>query len=273
MLHSLLVNQKGERVWIDYLHGDDTSARGRRRLAGMVGELGGEIAYRPVPDQAVAGLPIKGFTRKATWYRILLDKLLPDAERVIWLDSDLLVMDSLVGLWRTPLDGKLLGAVTNVPPGPERYVDRPELGGDAYFNAGVLLVDVAGMRSERTSEQLTAFGRANASSLALRDQDALNYVLHDRRLSLHPRWNCTNSIVLFDYASEYFGEQELEEARRNPAIRHFEGPADNKPWHLLAEPERRAQYAAHRRQTPWPRVRPEGCTPPNLLRSIRRRLV
>jgi UDP-glucose/galactose:(glucosyl)LPS alpha-1,2-glucosyl/galactosyltransferase len=274
MLHSLLVHHRGAGVRIDYLHGDDTSSRGRSRIERMVSALGGEISFHEVSDRWVEGLPIKDFTRKATWYRISLDELLPDADRILYLDLDLLVRDSLLPLWGTPLGSNLVGAVTNVPPeGEYAYNHRPELGGDPYFNAGVLLLDLAGIRREQLGARMRAFSRQNADRLRWRDQDTLNEVLHDRRLPLHPRWNCMNAIVNFDYATGYFDPRELEEARRRPAIRHFEGPLWNKPWHLLCDPETRRPYLEHRRQTPWPRVRFTGCTPGNLVRYARRRFV
>lgn len=271
MLHSLLSTQPEGTVQIDYLHGDDTSVAGRKRLAEMVKDLGGSITFQQVPDSWVAGLPIRGFTRKATWYRIFLTRLLEDAKRAIYLDTDLLVLDSLRPLWETDLGGRLIGAVTNVPPGPERGRDRLNLGHYHYFNAGVLLLDLAAMRREDIDEEVRQFGVANASRLLVRDQDALNAVLHARRLPLHPRWNVMNSIQ-WDYAADYYTAAEVAEARANPAIRHFEGPSFNKPWHLLGDTNMQRQYIQHRRETPWPYVRRTGCTPANVLRYAKRRL-
>lgn len=273
MLHSLLVRNADSPLLIHYLHGDDTSSRGRTRLGEMVRRCGGEIHFHAVPERLIAGLPVKGFTRKATWYRIFLPELLPDASRVLYLDADLIVTDSLLPLWHTELRGHLLGAVTNVM--MEHDLDRPTWLGlpsrDSYFNAGVLLMDLELMRQERTTEELRSFSVSQAERLGWRDQDALNLILHDRRLPLHPRWNCMNAVMQFPWAVDYFGAQALEEARRHPAIRHYEGPGQNKPWHLLCEPAERRLYAGHRRDTPWPRVVPSGCTPANLVRYARRR--
>jgi len=80
-----------------------------------------------------------------------------------------------------------------------------------------------------------------------------------------------HSVLRFPWAAYAFGYEAVEEARRNPAIRHYEGPLMNKPWHLLAEPEVSEPYFAHRRQTPWPDVTREGVTPRNRLRRLRRR--
>jgi|SRR5579884_517795 len=274
MLHSLQVQNPDLPIRIEYLHGGDTSARNRERLARMVAGLGGEIRFHEISDRWVEGLPVKGFTRKATWYRIFLEELLLDADRVIYLDVDLLVTDSLLPLWRMQLDGHVLAAVTNVPPLHEKaYVERQQLGGDPYFNAGVLLLDLAAFRREGIGQQLREFSVQNAARLRWRDQDALNEVLHARRLRLHPRWNCMNAVMNFGSAIEYFDAGELEEARGHPAVRHFEGPVYNKPWHLLCQERMSELYFEHRRQTPWPRVRRSGCTPANVLRYGKRRLV
>jgi hypothetical protein len=76
----------------------------------------------------------------------------------------------------------------------------------------------------------------------------------------------------FPWAGELLGPDAVAEARRAPALLHFEGPAENKPWHLLASAESRRRYAGHRRDTPWPRHRPAGVTPANLVRRAARSL-
>ena len=81
-----------------------------------------------------------------------------------------------------------------------------------------------------------------------------------------------NSVSRFRTPRRCSARDLVEEARRSPAIRHFEGPAENKPWHLLCEQPGREHYMHHRAATPWPKVRRAGLTPRNLLRLARRRL-
>jgi len=277
MLSSLLAQHPGHEVQVHYMHGPDVSARDERRLAAMVDAAGGSISFLRIPDSRVEGLPTRDFTRKATWYRIFLPELRPDVDRMIYLDSDALVVDSLLPLWRTDLGESYLAAVTNVF--EHHYAARPKqlglAGTHVYFNAGVLLMNLDAMRRDGCSERLLEYGVSNAARLLWRDQDALNVVLGARRLSLHPRWNCMNAFFVFPWAADVFGAEALEEAKRNPAVRHFEGPDHNKPWHLFADPELRALYMRHRRQTPWPRIRVTGRTPANLgrvaVRKLRRR--
>jgi len=273
MLHSLLDANRGHDLHVHYMHGPDISTALETRLAGMVEREGGRISFIRVPDERVEGLPTKDFTRKATWYRIFLPELLPDVERILYLDADLIVLDEVAPLWELDLAGHWVAAVTNVF--QHNHLHRPAQlglkGPEVYFNAGVLLMNLEEMRRDARTPALLDYGVRNAERIEWRDQDALNVVLGERRLPLHPRWNLMNSTLLFTSAADVYGRDVVEEARARPAIRHFEGPEANKPWHYLCEGALRELYLQHRRATPWPRVRREGMTPRNVLRRARRR--
>ena len=253
MLHSLLAANRDHRIRIHFLHGRDIRRGTRRKLVAMVEREGGEISFERISDRRLRGMPTAGFIGKATWYRMFLPELRPELDRILHLDSDLLVLDSLAPLWAVDLDGKWVGAVTNVL--QDDHLDHPaELGipsTQAYFNAGVLLMNLTEMRSDQCTEALLSYSRAKGEELMWRDQDALNAVLGSRRLELHPRWNVMNSVLLFPRAVEIFGGEAVDEARAHPAIRHFEGPGVNKPWHPDCPHESRELYFEHRRHTPW----------------------
>jgi lipopolysaccharide biosynthesis glycosyltransferase len=265
----------GRDLRVHYLPGPDVSPRQRRRLQEMVESAGGAISFLEVAPERFEGLPAWGYISDTMWSRIFLPELLPDVDRVLYLDVDAIVLDSLEPLWRIDLGDSLVAAVTNVF---QRFVpDRPEpfeleRSDPPYFNSGVLLLNLDLMREVGTTEQLVARGRAPVHEKGWPDQDALNHVLGRRRHPLHPRWNVMNSFEVYPWAAETFGGDALAEARENPAIRHFEGPSVNKPWHLLCEREMREAYRRSRRQTPWPRYLPDGVTPANLVRKAARSL-
>ncbi len=273
MLHSLLVNTAGLPVRIHYLHGPDFRPADERPLAEMVESLGGSISFLSVPDELCAGLPTKGFTGKATWYRIFAPQLFPDLDRVLFLDADLIVTDSLQPLWETEMPDHYVAAVTNVLPRHyEKLLVAAGFEIPSYFNAGVLLMNLEMMRRDGCEQSMRDYGVKHAADLVLRDQDALNAVLGERRLALAPRWNCMNSFFVYPWTAELFAAEDLASAKADPAIRHFEGPGQNKPWHYLCEHDSRHLYARHRRQTPWPRFRSEGLTARNVARRMRRRV-
>jgi lipopolysaccharide biosynthesis glycosyltransferase len=274
MLHSALAHSPGRRVEVHYLCGTALPERSTRRLAEMVDRNGGSIRFHRIPDEWVEGMPVWEYIGSSMWYRIFLPRLLGETGRVLYLDVDTIVVDSLEPLWSTELSDGYVAAVTNVF---ERHrLRRPEelglRGRDAYFNSGVLLMNLEAMRADDCTRTLARFARQRSAELLWPDQDTLNVVLGERRVRLHPRWNCMNSVLDFAWSEEVFGKETVDEARRDPGIRHFEGPGHNKPWHYMCDAPSRDLYLEHRRRTPWPRVKVEGRTPANVARRWRRRL-
>ncbi|HEX2234342.1 MAG TPA: glycosyltransferase family 8 protein [Thermoleophilaceae bacterium] len=257
MLRSVLRLRGELDAAVHFLHGPRLPRRARRRLAGMVERLGAAIEFLEVPDERVEGLALFEGITPTMWYRVYLPELLPDVERVLYLDADVLAVAPLGPLWATDVDGWLLAAVTNVFPDHSAARARPAAlglsGPEQYFNSGVLLLNLDEMRRDGTSDKILDFARSN--ELLYPDQDALNAVMARRRLALHPRWNCMNSLFVYPWADEAFPTGQADEARRRPGIRHFEGPAENKPWHRDCGHEGRELYFEQRRETPWRRVR------------------
>lgn len=186
-----------------------------------------------IPDARVAGLPVHGYFTAAMWYRILLPELLPHADRVLYLDADTLVLDDLSPLARLDLGDAPVAAVTNVFEAwrGSEHTDRLGLDQAAYFNSGVLLLNLRELRRSGAMDELRRVVAARGADLLWPDQDALNLLLGPRRLELHPRWNAMNALYLLDGADAVYGADRAREARERPAIRHFEGPGANKPWH------------------------------------------
>jgi lipopolysaccharide biosynthesis glycosyltransferase len=270
MLHSVITHG-GEPVVVHYLHGPRFPHRKAQKLERMFVGHPAEIVFHEIPDRQLGGLPLDHRFGPAMWYRIFLPELLPELTQILYLDVDTLVTDTLDPLWDTALDECFLAAVTNVFMEYHRH-RAPELGIDMtdYFNSGVLMFNLAAMRTEDFAERLVDVVRQKGSQLLWPDQDALNLITGPRWVRLHPRWNVMNSFATMpQLAADVFGPQRLGEAIGDPAVRHFEGPGLNKPWHARHEGPDQQLYREHRQASPWPRVRLEGNSP---LARLRRAL-
>jgi lipopolysaccharide biosynthesis glycosyltransferase len=248
MLHSVATHAPG--VHVHLLHGPAVPAE---PVGEMLGALGARFTAHPISPERVDGLPVVEQFTAAMWFRVFLPELVPDADRVLYLDVDTIVVDSLEPLASIDLSGAYVGAVTNVL--LDHHAGRPSslgLAPGAYFNSGVLLMNLDAMRRDGCTEALLDYARSRGPELEWPDQDTLNAVLGERRVALHPRWNYMNSMRVGPEAARVFSQEELAEAARAPAIRHFEGPAHNKPWHWTAIREDHLLYRRHRNETPWP---------------------
>jgi lipopolysaccharide biosynthesis glycosyltransferase len=251
VIHSLLEQHPHRLIRFHFLHGSSAIAS-LDLLRQMIEGAGAKYHQIQIPPEWEQRLDAKNNFGLHAWLRILLPELLPACDRILYLDSDLVINDRLDNLWATDLQGKLLAAVTN-PLYPHQSPARQQALGIEdtlqYFNSGVLLMDLAAMRQQGWTEKLVKFAADNRSRILYPDQDTLNVVLAGHWLSLHPRYNA--QAALFDLSPRElpFMQEESRAARRLPAIIHFTGLL--KPWVDACNHPLRHLYWRHLRQTPW----------------------
>ena len=151
-------------------------------------------------------------------------KLLPeDLDRVLQLDVDTIVEDSLDELWEMDLTGKYFAAV------PE-YLGKFKPYGPIYFNCGVMMLNLNEIRKTRIEDDLIKF--LNTEYVPYGDQDAWNKLGIDKAAIMPVRFNeafCTGYT-------------------ENPAIVHYAGRID---W--ASNPSvYRAKYLQKYRGAGWP---------------------
>lgn len=198
-------------------------------------------------EPPIASLPTTSFYTLDTYTRLWVSDFFPAAtDRVLYLDSDMIVVGPVSELWHTDIGDAIVGAVTI--PGSDRCARYgiPEQFG--YFNAGVLIINLREWRAANVLARLLDWIVANQRVIRNADQDALNGCLFDRRYPLPYIWNV---ITPFYFNSHPLGipEAELRSIRQNARIIHFNGAS--KPWHYLNRHPRRSDYWKYLRQTEW----------------------
>jgi len=167
---------------------------------------------------------------------LLIPERLPEGDRILYLDSDLLIREPLTELWLFPLGDSAIAAVRDehlptfgVKTAVEPWVKLGLSPDSAYFNSGVYLANLETWREERVAEKALAL--IGCHRFAHPDQTALNICFADRWQELHPRWNVFPGTIE-QYSSTpkpKATSDKLREATESPAIVHFAGP--RKPWH------------------------------------------
>jgi len=268
MLHSVRWHVPDADLRVHFLAGPEPSPKLRARLSAMARDLRLDLHWVEVPETLTSGLPARDYLSRAVWYRVFMPQLLPNLDRVLYLDSDVIAMAPIEPLWATPLDNDYFAAVTNVVPKhfAQRAVQLGLPGAKEYFNLGVALWNLKLMREKGLTDGVMRYVRENLSKLLWLEQDAINALYWRRRRPLHPRWNAQNGIYHRSWGAALLDPKEMQEALEAPALLHFEGGSFGKPWHFLSTHPLRERYYFHRRRTPWPFVIPEGVTPKNLVK-------
>jgi lipopolysaccharide biosynthesis glycosyltransferase len=197
-----------------------------RRRVGMCAPRAG-FDWINIEDASLLSLQGHGHISAATCFRLALAKVVPpDIDRILYLDSDLIVMRDISSLWNTDLHGRVAAAVSD--PGVDALAFATRWGlpteRPAYFNAGVLLIDLNAARSQMVLDTALEFLVMNKDALPWHDQDALNYALWRQWLQLDTMWNMQRTTAIIG-VSEGLGRLA---SHPSPAIVHF--TTEDKPW-------------------------------------------
>ena len=161
------------------------------------------------------------FYNVGAMYRLFVSQLLPpELEKIIYLDSDIIINLDLSELWKIEIGDKVLAAVPEIfnRNNLQEDLDFPlcqdgVVKNDCYFNSGVLPMNLTLFRKEKNilSNWLTVIEK-NPQYGKFADQDSLNYYFSTRTLKLPLKFN---RFVVY--------EREEQELILDKKIYHFAG--------------------------------------------------
>jgi len=175
---------------------------------------------------------------------VIPDMLAGSADRVLYLDADILCLGALDELFDIDFDGKLAVVVPDAPITTRRRVAALALPHNEYFNAGVMLINVAPWLAAGATAQAVDTLANSKLDLRFNDQDALNIVLNGRARYVDQRYNTLYDLI-HDLQVNRTALRPLNGAR----LVHFAGSV--KPWAGWSGHEAAALFAGYLAQSPW----------------------
>ena len=129
-----------------------------------------------------------------TYYRLFIASLLPEYDRIVYLDCDTVVLGDVSELFSIDMGENILAAA------PEQFVKNTEqfrtyarlalgVDPDSYVNAGVLVIDLAQYRRFEIEERFVSLICEYDFDLLDPDQAYLNYLCAGRIHILPSGWN------------------------------------------------------------------------------------
>ena len=194
------------------------------------------------------------------------------AERVLYLDCDVMFRESVRILWNYDLRGKTVAALRD--PLSRYYRKQMGLGKeDILFNDGIMLIDMTLWKKNRTEKKALEFIRSGKGYVICSDLGALNAALKGKVISLPPVLGAITTFYDFTYEEmlrfrrpdRYYSRQEIEEAY-TPSVVHFTGSfASYRPWesgctHPYRDEWRRYQQLSRWQNRPLKRQKKGICT-------------
>lgn len=192
--------------------------------------------------------------------RLFISSVLPDnLNRILYLDCDIILNQSLEELWNIDMQGKTLAALKDAFSSWYRMnIDlKPK---DIMFNSGVMLIDVNRWKEQKVEEKLLQFIQNKKGIIQQGDQGALNAILSHDTYCFEPRFNSVTIYYDFSYKElltyrkppEFYSEEEIKEAIENPVIIHFTTSfLSRRPWVEGCQHRYVGEWLKYKAMSPW----------------------
>lgn len=258
VIASILDHNENAEITFHLLHTDLTAERCATIKSWVESFKGKKVCFYQMKKETFADFPIGEHTYLdyGAYIRLYLGDCLEQIDKVLYLDCDIIVNNSLADLWDTDMTGYAVAGVRDRINDYIRVYNR--LGypmSEGYINSGMMLINLKKWREDdffKKTQRLAC--EKGASVLKNHDQDIINAIYHGQILMLPFRYNL---LEYYLYVEEwlYLDRKyypEIVEACKNPAIIHFCMP--QKPWHYECINPFKDLYYKYRKMTPWPEV-------------------
>ncbi len=215
-----------------------------------------------IDSAKLMGLPLSRGAY-STYSRIVLNVWFSNLDRVLVVDSDTLVLDSISDFYNTDMKNALVVAVPEAPVYTKgQNIEDPTLISactHSYCNMGIALVNLKLWREKNIDaylrEKITSFD----GEFKVVDQSIINRFLTDYVIPAPLKYNFYSPAHCVKYStfSKVFNERrpfskdEYEAAQKKPVIIHFYGHPYERPWFKNNASPYCKLYDSYRNKTPW----------------------
>ena len=190
------------------------------------------IRFIPISKEFTNAYEIRGIPATA-YFRLLAAELLPEYDKILYSDVDVIFREDLSKYYETPLDDFCFGGVDTcsfLRPDDREYI-RKELGLDpsnGYFYSGNLVINLKRIRQKGLVPVFRELGKRD---FKFQDMDIINIACNGEFKDLGPSFCLTNYLytLIVTHPSEMagrYGEAALRHALQHGIV-HYNGP---KPW-------------------------------------------
>lgn len=265
-LTSLFENNKSFDEIHVYIFEYPMNEENKSRLDLIASKYGRNLHYLLMPDiNNTEGLGLSDVKHDGWFFysymKLYLDNLLPSyVEKVLYLDSDVLVVGDLTELWNLDLQGCVAAGVIDCL--GEKYYDILGLSKDSYYcNSGVILEDLKAWREKKIGDKVRKYCMENGGYVFFMEQTAFNAAVQGDIFILHPKFNMYTMMELITYeelkrlrkVERYYTKEEIDSAVSNPVIIHLTNTfmLPNRAWYEGSKHPRTAEYLKYKALTPW----------------------
>ena len=183
----------------------------------------------------ISQFKVSAHVSNATYYRLIMAEILPKhIDKILYLDSDVVVISPLEELYNIDLENYFIAAS-----GFSGTLVKSK-----GFNSGVMVVNLEKWRNEQISTKVIDFATQNRDKLPYHDQSALNRVIKQNYLIIDRKWN-----FQVDLSPRKIQKPDDNIALKNARIIHYIG--SSKPWYFWISDQRKNIYELYLKKSLW----------------------
>ena len=213
---SLLMAAEGELYDIYVMISSDVTEEDKERLSLQVKTLSPDscISYVNMEKYYNGAYEIRGIS-KAAYYRLLIPWLIPNLDKIIYSDVDIIFKTSLRPIFDMDLEDNFLGVAENIYHGAwidyKKYFDKLGVDYLTYFNSGLLVFNSKLQREQNLDKE---YEKLTKQKFLYQDQDILNIVCKGRTAFFDCRFNLPPTRYLTE--PKYSGKVAIHYAGEKP---------------------------------------------------------
>lgn len=260
-IYSLFDNNKDIDVIELYIVDGGISENNKKKLENVAHRFKRSIKFIPFsdPDEKFGiKLDVANWC-KTNYIRLYLEEILPESvEKVLYIDSDTLILGGLKELYNIDMGNKPIAAAYDCYPLPKYQLGFSHE--DEYYSDGILLLDLKRLREMDTFHKYKLFLKRQGGRVAYLEQGTINYVMKGDIKLIPSRYNLmTLSLVIrkcptiyFEKDEPYYNESEMFEAIKKPIIVHLTGHGlYTRPWQKKTNHPYAKEWIETLNRTPW----------------------
>ena len=182
---------------------------------------------------------------------------LPVEHRLLYIDCDCIITDSLKELWTLDMKDNMIAGV--LMPYSTTYKSQHHLQDcNSYICDGVVLFNLPLWRKYHCEEKCLSYIQFFHGMPPMMSEGTLNYICRDHILALPPKYNMMGHLFLLStdkikafYQAPYYKEEERQDALMHPVIIHYIREFYERPWFFNSDHPKYSLYQQYKKDSLW----------------------
>lgn len=211
----------------------------------------------------------------ATIYSKVFFSRIEDVKKMIYFDSDTVIVGSLKELWEDDLEDVYMGVVETNPTVFYKELNIPK--GERFFNDGMAVVNVDFCRKNDLIGQVLKVVNDFKGNPPTLSEGALNKVCYGKVKYISLRYNLMAGLLFMakldvDYLSTilHYKKADIKDACEHPIVIHYLSAFYNRPWLEPCTHPYKNEYYKYQALSPWKEMKPQYKPLPLRILMIKR---